>query len=408
MRIAFLSMHTCPLAELGLNDTGGMNVYLRETARELGRRGICVDIYTRRHDPDEPMIVPLGENGRVLHLSAGREDEPKHALFDHLPEFSRNLHEFVETFDIDYDLVHSHYWLSGPVALELKQRRQIPAIASFHSLGKTQQLVRGNGSESKHRVQTEWQVVQGADRVIAGSPDERDQLQRLYQAQPETTHIVPGGFDREMFHPLDREQARRKLGLSGSKIVLYVGRITAVKGVDILLRAVGSMDEREGLQIVIIGGDPEGAEVTGLQRLAAELGIQHQLLFRGSVPQSTLPLYYSAADVCVVPSYYETFGLVAVEAMACGTPVVAARVGGLRATVADGKTGYLVPWHCPEPYAERLETLLGNDVLRASLGRAASESVEKLTWSFVADNLLEVYGQALGRPKHVLELVPCG
>ena len=378
MKLAFLSVHTCPLTELGQRETGGMNVYLRETAREFGRRGICVDVYTRRHNAGEPMIVRLGENARVIHLGAGNGSEPKHTLFEHLPEFSRELHEFAETFDLEYDLAHSHYWLSGPVALGLKERWNVPAVASFHSLGKMQHLVQAGEPESKHRLPTESQVVREADRLIAGSPDERDQLLRLYQAPPERTHIVPCGFDHEMFRPLDPELARRQLGLNGSKIVLFVGRLTRLKGVDILLRAVAAIEERAGLQIVIIGGGREDSEVGMLRRLATDLGIERQLLFVGSVPQSTLPLYYSAADVCVVPSYYETFGLVAVEAMACGTPVVAARVGGLRATIVDGKTGYLVPWHCPEPYAERLETLLGNDLLRASLGKAALESVQGL------------------------------
>ncbi len=407
MRIAFVSVHTCPLAELGQNDTGGMNVYLRETARELGRRGICMDVYTRRHDPDEPMIVSLGENARVIHLAAGPPDEPKRALFDHLPEFAQNLYDFIETFGLEYDLAHGHYWLSGPMALGLKERLHIPAVSSFHSLGKVQQLVQAGETDSEHRIKTECRVVAEADWLIAGSPDEREQLVRHYQASPEKTHVVPCGFDHQMFRPMNKTEARRALGLDGSKIVLFVGRMTRLKGVDILLRAVAAMEEREGLKIVIIGGGQGDAEVSILRDLGLELGIEKHLLFLGSVPQENLPMYYSAADVCVVPSYYETFGLVAVEAMACGTPVVAARVGGLRATIADGKTGYLVPWHCPEPYAERLETILGNDVLRASFGKAALESVEGLTWPFVVDSLLDVYGEALGVPRWALQLVPC-
>ena len=174
-----------------------------------------------------------------------------------------------------------------------------------------------------------------------------------------------------------------------------------------LLKAAAAIEERDGLQVVIIGGAQNDAELARLQRLARDLRIESNLLWAGSVPQASLPLYYSAADVCVVPSYYETFGLVAVEAMACGTPVIAARVGGLKATIVDGKTGYLVPWHCPEPYAERLEMVLGNDILRASLARAAHESVQGLTWSNVADHLLDVYGLALGQSRIALELVPC-
>jgi len=407
VKIAFVSVHTCPMAELGQKDTGGMNVYLRETAKDLGRRGICVDVFTRVHNTTDPMIVPLGENARVIHLRAGEPDTPKDEIYGHLPEFTRALEEFVDTFDLDYDLAHSHYWLSGPPTLALCEPREIPAVASLHSLGKKQQLVHAAEPESEERLDIETRIVQSADRLVAASPDEQEQLVRLYCAEPDETRVVPCGYNEKIFYPRNQEAARKELGLQGPKIVLFVGRMTRLKGIDILLRAVAAMDGKQGVETVIIGGNQNDAELEHLQKLARELEIEARLRFQGAVPQSTLPLYYSAADVCVVPSYYETFGLVALEAMACGTPVVAARVGGLRATVADGKTGYLVPWHCPGPYAQRLETILGNDVLRASLGKAAVESVQGLTWSFAADNLLDVYGQMLGRKKELIQLIPC-
>ena len=406
MRVAFISVHGCPLAPPGQRDTGGMNVYLREAARELGRRGVCVDIYTRRHALDEPQVVRLGENARVIHIEGGLRSESKYALFNHLPDFTRNLAAFKEGYLLSYDLLHSHYWLSGPVALSLREQWHVPVVTSLHSLGKVQQLVRV-GHQARQRIGVEGRVVREADFTIAGSPSEREHLLRLYGADPEKTHVIPCGYDRELFRPINREEARRRLGLTASKIVLFVGRMEPVKGADILLRAVGALEDREGLQIIVIGGRHGDLEIERLRRLAQELGIADCLLFLGSVKQGMLPLYYSAADVCVVPSYYETFGMVAVEAMACGTPVIAARVGGLQATIVDGKTGYLVPWHCPEPYAERLEILLGNEVLRASLGKAARASVEGLTWFSVADRLMEVYGLALGERRELLQVLSC-
>lgn len=397
MRVAFVSVHTSPLAAPGEKSTGGMNVYLRETARELGRRGICVDIFTRRHGPEEPAVVRLADHVRVVHLAAGHPSEPKHALYQHLPAFTHDLEEFAGVSRQGYDLIHAHYWLSGMVGLELKRKWGAPLVANFHTLGKVQRLVRVE-PESRYRVRVEERVVEGADQIIAGSPDERDNLLRLYGASPRKTNVVPCGFDRQLFYPRDKQEARRALGLAASSIALFVGRMDRIKGAEIMLRAAASLQDKDGLLIIVVGGSPEDGEAKRLRAIAADLKIEGHLLFLGSVPHESLPLYYSAADVCMVPSYYETFGLVAVEAMACGTPVIAARVGGLQATIIDGKTGYLVPWHCPEPYAERLETILGNEILRRSLGEAAHQSVAGLTWSFVAESLLSVYHAALGTP----------
>jgi D-inositol-3-phosphate glycosyltransferase len=396
LRIAFISVHGCPLARLGERDTGGMNVFLREAAREFGRRGICVDIFTRAHDPSDPQIVSLGDNARVIHLSAGSLGEEKRALYQWLPDFSARLDEFIEEQGLHYDLVHSHYWLSGPSAAALTERWRVPFVASFHTLGEVQRLVRTGVPDAEERIATEQATVDRAQIVIAASPQEREQLIRLYGAEPEATQIVPCGFDPAVFRPLDRIAARRELSIKGPKMALFVGRIEPIKGIDVLLRAVAAMDDLDGVEVVVVGGNEADVELKRLKEAAAELGIRDSITFQPTVSQERLALYYNAADVCVVPSFYETFGLVALEAMACGTPVIAARVGGLESTVIDGETGYLVPWHCPEPYAERLETVLANDHLRERLGASARESVKGMTWPFVVDRLQEVYERALG------------
>ncbi len=384
-----------------------MNVFLRESAKELGQRGVCVDIFTRRHDPRDPQVIELGTGARVIHLDAGPLRENKRLLFQHIPQFVENLNAFLTANPTTYDLIHSHYWLSGPVALELGNRWNVPVVSSFHTLGEVQRLVRAGTADAEQRVGIEHAVAKDANVLVASSPHEREQLIRLYGADPGKSYVVPCGFDREVFKPIDQFKARRELGLDADKIILFVGRMEPIKGIDVLLTAAAAMDTDVDYQIVIIGGSEGDEEKQRLRAMAHALGIESRLNFVGIIEHQKLPLYYSAADVCVAPSFYETFGLVPLEAMACGTPVIAARVGGLTATIADGKTGYLVPWHCPEPYAERLDLLLGNDLLRESFGKAAYASVRELTWSVVADRLEEAYDQALGGRLRLMQAIAC-
>lgn len=409
MRIAFISVHGCPVARLGQKDAGGMNVFLREAAKELGRRGVCVDIFTRTHDPSDPTVIELGLGARLIHLDAGPPDEAKKDLYRRLPTFTQALSDYVAAHALSYDLVHSHYWLSGPTALEMGKRWNVPVVSSFHTLGEVQRLVRSGtgGDDAEQRLATEHEIAANADILVTASPHEREQILRLYRADPGKTHVVPCGFDRDVFKPTDRAEARRRLGLEADKIILFVGRMEPIKGIDVLLRAAAAMEGGSDYRIVIIGGSDDDSEQQRLRAMAEGLGIAARLIFAGTVDQRRLPLYYSAADVCVAPSFYETFGLVPLEAMACGTPVIAARVGGLQATIIDGKTGYLVPWHCPEPYAERLDLLLGNDLLRDSLGRAAYEAAQNWTWAMVADRLEEAYDQALGGTLRLMQAVLC-
>ena len=372
-----------------------MNVFLKETARELGRRGVSVDIFTRFHDPSDPQVVELGENARVIHLAAGPLAEPKQSLEQHLPAFAKELRGYVASHKLRYDVVHGHYWLSGPAALELAEAQGAPAIASFHTLARVQDLVRASSGDAPERAAVEERIAREADLLVSSSTQEREQLLRLYGARPERCRVAPCGYDASLFRPLDQEQARRALGLTAPYVVLFVGRMEAIKGIDILLRAVGMLEERDEVEVVLVGGGEEDTERRKLAALARELGLEGQVRFVGRVPQEELPAYYNAADVCVAPSFYETFGMVALEAMACGTPVIAARAGGLQSTVQDGMSGFLVPWHCPEPYAERIETVLGNAVLRRRLAAGAEEAAREKTWQFVADRLLGIYEDAL-------------
>jgi D-inositol-3-phosphate glycosyltransferase len=265
----------------------------------------------------------------------------------------------------------------------------------FHTLGEVKKRARITEQEPPARLAAERLIATTADRIVVASRHEKHLLVALYGADEPRIDVVPCGVDLERFYPTDKEAARRELGLrDGERIILFVGRIEPLKGIDILISAAAQLHDDENFQVLIVGGDGRAEEqVRQLREHAERLGVDHHVSFVGAVDHEKLPVYYNAADVCVVPSYYESFGLVAVESMACGTPVVASRVGGLTSTINDGQTGYLIPWRCPEPFAERLELLLDNDELRASFGQAARKAVERFRWANVADATSALYGE---------------
>ena len=368
-----------------------MNVYLRELARELGRRGIEVDIFTRCHDGARAEVNPFAANARVIHLPAAERGTAKSDIFPHLPRFLDELVRFSAREGLDYDLVHSHYWLSGWVSNRLRWWWGVGHVATFHTLAAMKNRSRLGVRETRQRLQVERQVVAACDRVVATTAFEKSQLVRFYGAETAKIEVIPCGVNLDLFRPVDKARARRSLGISAAKMVLSVGRIDPVKGIDLLLRAVACLEDKEGLEVLIVGGDDHSHALEELKRLAWKLDIGERVTFSGAVAHHRLPLYYSAADVLLMPSYYESFGMVALEALACATPVIASRVGALASTIRDGETGYLISGHCPEPYAERLELLLGNETLNRSFSAAATSSVERYAWPAIADSILEVY-----------------
>ena len=399
--IAVISVHTSPLARPGTRDSGGMNVYMRELSRQLCRRAHTMDIFTRRTDRDTPQVVEIDGRTRIIQIEAGPLEAKKVSLQRYLPEFRRGVIRFQEKQGRSYDLVHSHYWLSGWVGQALKVRWNVPHVIMFHTLGEVKNRAHFSEHEPDYRIAGERLVAQGADRIICASEGERRALIEFYGVSPERAVQVPCGVDMDHFRPMPRAAVRRELGLSQDEpLVLYVGRIEPLKGIDILLRAAAETEGR--FRLLVVGGDgKEARRKAELRQLADELGIAGRVVFRDAVPHEQLPLYYNAADICVVPSYYESFGLVAVEAMACGVPVVASRVGGLLETVRHGETGYLVSWRCPEPFAERLELLLDNEPLRRSLGRMARSAVERFRWAEVASRVEDVYHELVSEYRGV-------
>jgi D-inositol-3-phosphate glycosyltransferase len=399
--IAVVSVHTSPLARPGTRDSGGMNVYIRQLSHEMGRRAHTMDIFTRRTDPHTPEITIIDERTRVIQIAAGPMDAGKTDLRRYLPQFRDGVLAFQKREGRSYDLVHSHYWLSGWVGQTLKTVWGVPHVIMFHTLGELKNRHHLDEREPDYRIAGERMVANGVDRVICASQGEKEMLASLYAVPLSLVSVVPCGVDTDVFRPIDRSGARKVLGLSPKeRIVLFVGRIEPLKGIDVLLRAVSHLDGR--FRVMVIGGDGKDlARKAELAALAAELRIADKVTFLDAVPHGELPLYYNAADVCVVPSYYESFGLVAVEAMACGVPVIASRVGGLKETVQDGQTGYLVPWLCPEPFAERLELLLNNEPLRRSLGREACIAAQRFHWSEVAARVEGVYHELVSQYRGV-------
>lgn len=404
--VAMLSVHTCPLATLGGKETGGMNVYVRDLSRELGRRGHHVDVYTRSQNPDMPRISRgIGAGVRVIHLPAGPEQPyDKHRVYDHLPQFVAGILAQARADDIDYDVLHSHYWLSGAVAWELRQRWGLPIVHMFHTLGKMKNAVaqkRPREQETAQRVAVETDIVHFCDALIAATPAERDQLTRLYDADADKIHVISPGVDTACFHPIPAAHAKGRISICpNSRIILFVGRLEPLKGIDYLLQAIARVVDRQpelrqDLCVPIVGGDrcriAEDDEMVRLQQLREELGIGDIVTFLGSKDQDTLQYYYSAAEMVVMPSDYESFGLVALEAMACGTPVIASDVGGLAYLVQDGRTGYRVPAGDTEALADRIAHLLTDDLSRRRIGQRASCWAESYAWSRIAGRIEDLY-----------------
>lgn len=398
--LALLSYHGCPVARLGEKDTGGMNVYVLQLAREYARRGNRVDVFTRYHDPTDPKIVEIEEGARVIHLEAGPLDASKNDLFSYIPRFLNGLYSFQREEETRYDLIHSHYWLSGMVGATLSREWNAPHVTTFHTLAKTKMRARPGEREPQLRQDIEGHVMSVADGIVVSTDEERQDVIRHYDAPRRNVHVIPAGVNLEMFQPVDRDAARAELGIREERVILYVGRIEPLKGIDILLRAIPMLEYGQdpasstgkALRVMVVGGNPgNDAELDRLKSLTAELGISDYVTFTGSVPQNTLPTYYSAADVFVLPSHSESFGLAPLEAMACGTPVVVSRVGGMKTFVNSGENGYLVPWRCPESFAQRLDVLLANPELREAMGKAARQKALGMGWDSVADRMLDYY-----------------
>ncbi len=415
-RVAMLSMHTSPMEQPGTGDAGGMNVYIVELARQLAALGTEVEVFTRATSSRLPLTAELAPGVTVRHVSAGPfDDVNREDLPAWLCVFAAHvLRAYAGEEEGWFDLVHSHYWLSGQVGLTVARQCGVPLVHTSHTLAKVKNnaLADGDRPEPPVRVAGEEQVIVGADRLVASTADERRHLVELYRAPAERVDVVAPGVDLDVFRPDDIHnpgdpgavaEARRRVGIAPDGVLLlFVGRIQPLKAPDVLLRATAELLRRDGrlrdrLAVAVVGG-PSGSGLDSpdaLVKLAAELGLSDLVRFHPPVPQRELADWYRAATAVVVPSHSETFGLVALEAQACGTPVVAARVGGLRTAVADGNSGFLVTGHDPASYADVLARIIGEGHLRRRLGAGALMQAAAFGWSATARGVLASYRDAL-------------
>lgn len=404
-RIALISDHASPLAVLGGVDCGGQNVYVAEVALRLAAAGWRVDVFTRLDRGDAPTVYRWAEGVRVINVPAGPPTfVRKEDLLPFMPEFASFMLGFMEAERARYDVVHANFFMSGLVAADLKQEAGIPFVTTFHALGRVRRLHQGCADAfPEARIAIEERVVRETDRIIAECPQDAEDLATLYGAPPNRMRIVPCGVDPERFHPVRRDRARAVLGLPVDEpVVLQLGRMVPRKGVDDVIRSASVLRERFDVspRVLIVGGDSETPDVTRTPELARladvarDVGVEDRVTFVGRRGGDALRYYYSAADVFISTPWYEPFGITPLEAMACGTPVVGSRVGGIKYTVVDGDTGYLVPPRDPDAIAERVARLLRAPDERIAFGRNGIERVRsRFSWDEVAQQLMRVYDQ---------------
>ncbi|MEA2432921.1 MAG: D-inositol-3-phosphate glycosyltransferase [Actinomycetota bacterium] len=398
MRTAVISYHSSPLDEPGSGDAGGMTVYIRDLAETLAARGVSTDVFTRATS-DGPAVVELKPGFRVVFVKAGPIGHvSKEELPDHIEEFTAGVRAFADDRSILYDIVHSHYWQSGLAGIGLREAWNVPLVHSHHTLGRVKNrfLAPGDVPEPEMRLIGEAAVIRAADVLIASTDDEQEHLACLYGAHHDKAKTLHPGVDHGLFRPGDAASARAALGLGGEAVVLFVGRIQRLKGIELALRAVEQIHHGldRPLTFLIVGGASgrDGAEeVERLRALSEELGIEHIVRFEGPLPHKDLPLYYQAADVVTVCSHSESFGFAALEAHACGIPVIGTPVGGISHIVTDGSSGFLIDSRDPTEFAARLKTVLADSELREQFRERALSNASHFTWERTADEFLELY-----------------
>lgn len=422
-RIAFISEHASPVALLGGADAGGQNVYVDEVSRHLAQRGYAVDVFTRRDSSTVPEVIDWASGVRVVNVTAG---PPSYCSKDHLwpymPAFRDAFLHFMQRHEIHYDVLHSNFWMSGWVAIELGRRLNVPVTHIFHALGLTKRRYQGSADTSPSvRIGIEKQVIRDVDSLIASCPHEQQELISDYDAYPAKISTIPLAVNTTVFQPVNKAEARRRLGLDkGDFVIVYVGRVLPRKDIRNVIQALALLlqrcSEREvtpAIKLLVVGGespepDPEiTPEIGELQRLAASLGVSEHVQFFGNRQQESLCYYYGAGDVAVTTPWYEPFGLTPLEGMACARPVIGSAVGGITYTIVDGETGFLIPAQAPEVLAQRLSHLLQNPALGVQMGRVAYKRVvREFSWATVAARTAELYEELMAKPLHALRPAP--
>lgn len=406
-RIAFISEHASPLAIIGNVDSGGQNIYVAELCKKLGACGYEVDIFTRKDDAAQSEIIALCHHVRVVHITAGPETFiEKEQLLPHMQEFAGNMLRFINKQPHNYDLMHANFFMSALVASKVKAQTGIPYTVTFHALGLVRKAYQKEADRFPiERIAIEQMIVKDADSIIAECPEDKNDLMTFYDADPAKITIIPCGFSDKEFSPVNKALARRRIGVNEEdKIILQLGRMVPRKGIDNVIRALAKLADKE-VKLLVVGGDYEGkclrptAEMQRLLNIAKEEGVADRVIFTGRKGRRELKYYYAAADIFITTPWYEPFGITPLEAMACGTPVIGADVGGIKYSVKDGVTGFLIPSKNPQALSEKIELLLGNPSLMQQMQAACIARVNKLfTWARVADAVSTHYHALLKEP----------
>lgn len=403
-RLAVIAMHTSPTAPLGRSANGGLNVYVREVCRLLGERGVATDIFSRRRGA-EPDIEHLGPLSRVIYLDAGGPELDKYQLVDQVEEFADRIEDIALSDGAGYDLLYSHYWLSGAAACTLRGRLGVPWVHTAHTWGfiKNARLARGDQPEPVLRLLLEAEISRAADLLVVSTPAEQGAVARTHGVRLDRVTVITPGVDLATFGRRPRTEALSSIGCLGSRVVLFVGRLERLKGAEIAIKAFAQASAGHPDAVLIVAGDDSSSggesERSRLQAVAAELGVSSGVRFEGSVAQSRLAAYYAAAEACLMPSYTESFGLVGLEAQACGCPLIASSAAGLAAVVRDGVTGYLVEGDDPALYAERLSLLLAGPEQASQMGRRAALLAQRFSWDRTVDRLQSAFAPLLRAPQ---------
>jgi D-inositol-3-phosphate glycosyltransferase len=403
LKIAMFSIHSSPLGKLGTQDTGGMSVYIRELAKELGKQGHHIDIYTKDSDANLPQCLDLDNHVRLIHLSMANSDpRSKLDLYPLLPGFFDQINGIIEREGLHYDLAHSHYWLSGKIGCWAQQKWQCPHIATFHTLAAVKNKVNPHEAEPELRLQNEKRVVDHCDKMVVSSHREKTFLIQHYAADPQQIAVISCGVNLSRFRPQDQKKARRQLGLGlHEKWVLYVGRFAPVKGLERLLKAIAHLNRNDySIRLLVVGGDGSDAPASKrLYQIIDQMGIRQQVRFVGRIDQMLLPTYYSAADVLALPSDYESFGLVCLEALACGTPVVATPVGAVESFINRDEFGAISENMSQEAFAQGILKVFNHSATQRK-SEAIRASVLPYGWPRIASILANEYLLVLRRPRH--------
>ena len=400
MKILIISYHTCPENKLGSKDSGGLNIYLHEISNELGTKGHTVDIFTREHDIRDPLEIEINNNSKVIHLNAGDLAEEKHQMHNYIDLFTSNLINYIDEQNLQYDLIYSNYWMSGIVGELISEKLKIPHIITFHTMGLTKRSVNYLENESDFRIENELDLIKKSDAIVVPTQQEKENLILNYKSD-NNIYIVSPGVDLEKFKSKNKFESREKLGLSQTtKILLSVGRLEPIKGYDVLINALSFLNISDDfdVRLLIIGGDSKSQnELERLNSLKLKHGLSNQVNFLGAIDHDELPIYLSAADVFVMPSAYETFGIAALEASACNLPVIAPQVGGLKSVVKHGQTGFLSVNKSPESLMHYLEILLKNKPLRELFGVNSRLHAMNYSWGKSSEDLISVFEDVLSK-----------